>query len=67
MAIMKVAVYAKIANTTPKVSIVTNANRNTIVHTENTGMKPMSADVCRFFIIIDFFLNFHSNVRFSFN
>lgn len=51
MATMKVAVFAKIANTIPKASIVTNANRNTIVHTENTGMKPMSADVSRIFIM----------------
>lgn len=45
MADMKVAVYAKIANTIPKESIVINANRNSIDHMENIGMKPMCAEV----------------------
>lgn len=45
MADMKVVVYAKIVNTIQKASIVINANRNTIDHTENIGTKPMCADV----------------------
>lgn len=44
----KVAVFAKIVSTTQRESIVTNVNRNIIDHMENTGMKPMCANVCNF-------------------
>lgn len=39
---MKAAVFAKIANTTPKVLIVTNASQHTTDRTANNGTKLMS-------------------------
>lgn len=66
MVIMKVVVFVKIVNTIPKVSIVTNANRNSIDHTENTGMKPMCADV-RFFFFFDFICSNFLLLKFFFS
>lgn len=42
---MMAAAFARSASTTPKASIVTNANRDSIGQATNNGMKPMSANV----------------------
>lgn len=45
MADLPVAACVKIVNTTPRASIATSANRNSIGHTESIGTKRMCADV----------------------